>query len=110
MTAGRRNRKIVIQKAGAPVDDGYNTVPGGWADFATVFAEVRFSKGSERRAAAQEQASAAATFLVLETPAMQQVSVADRIVFDGANWDIVSAIPSQRLGRHREIDAVRALG
>lgn len=102
-----RPYRIVFQRAGAPVDDGMTTVPGAFADFATEMADVRFSKGSERREAAQEGASAPATFIVLSNVKTRSISVTDRIVFDGANWDIVSNIPSREFNAGREIEATR---
>jgi head-tail adaptor len=109
MKAGQRNYKVEFQRAGAPVDDGYNTVPGDWETYCTEWADVRFSKGSERREAAQEGASAAATFLVLSNEKTRAVSVTDRIVFDGSDWDVISNIPSRERNAGREIEAVRRL-
>lgn len=104
-----RPHLIIIERAGAPVDDGYNTVPGGWAEFAREYAAVTFGRGTERRAAAQEQASAAATFHVLSNPKTRDVSVTDRIVFDGGAWDVIGNIPSKKFNEGRDLDAIRAL-
>lgn len=109
MKTGNRNRLIIIERAGPDIDDGYTTKPGEFAEYARAFAEVIFSTGSERREAAQEQASAAATFRVLDNPLTRAVTVKDRISFDGSTWDIQSAVPSKALNDHREITATRSV-
>jgi len=90
MDAGRRDRLITFQRQGAGTDDGYTTQPGAFADYAQAWARVRFGTGQERREAAQERVSMAATFECLWNPTLNAVLETDRIVFDGANWDIVS--------------------
>ncbi len=109
MSASNRNRKVVFQRTGAPVDDGYTTQPGTWADYCTEWAAVSFGTGQERRTAAQESASAPATFSVLANSLTRTLSVTDRIVFDGSNWDITSVVPSRELNAGVDITAVRAL-
>lgn len=100
MTAiGSRDRLIVIERAGLPVEDGYTTNPGEFAEFTRAWAKVLFGTGQERREAAQERASVSATFNVRWTPKLAQVGPADRINWQGI-WDIASAIP---VGRNREI-------
>lgn len=104
-----RPYKIVIEGKTVATDD-YGGEVETWGPYATEFADVRFSKGAERREAAQERASAAATFIVLSNAKTRAISVsAHRIVFDGAAWDIVSNIPSREFNAGREIEAVRAL-
>jgi hypothetical protein len=66
-----------------------------------------FGTGQERREAAQESASAAATFRVLGNAVTEGVTVKDRIQFDGSAWDIISNVPIGRPGEGREITAMR---
>ena len=107
-TDSDRNYKVVFERTGAPVDDGYNEVPGAWVTYCTEWADVRFSKGSERREAAQENASAPATFIVPSNEKTRSISVKDRITYDGGYWDIVSNIASRQFNENREIEAIRA--
>lgn len=109
LDAGRRDRKVIFQRAGAPVDDGYTTTPGEWAEYCRAWASVSFGTGQERREAAQESASVTATFQVLRNSKTSSVSVTDRIVFDGGNWDITSVVPSREFNAGVDITAVRAL-
>ena len=99
-TAGKRSRRIEFQRQGSPTDDGYTTQPGEFAYFTEAFAEVLFGTGQERREAAQEAGSQAATFIVPSTPKIALVGVSDRISGIGAVWDITSIAP---VGLNREI-------
>ncbi|MFZ2995947.1 head-tail adaptor protein [Sphingobium sp.] len=104
--SGRRNKKIVIERAGAPVDDGYTKVPGPWTALCAPHADVFYGSGTEQRQAAQEGASQTASFDVLANSNTRSVSVADRISFDGGYWDITSNVEIER-GAGRRITGVR---
>ncbi len=106
MKAGPRDRKIVIERA-TVTQDAFGGEVKTWVTYAEAWAQVLFNKGSERREAAQEQAAAAATFIVLSDSKTSTVSVTDRILFDGSYWDIFGNIPSRELNAGREIEAVR---
>lgn len=105
MRAGPRNRKIRIERF-VTTQNAYNEDIETWLEHCSAFAEVKFGTGTERREAAQESATAPATFRVLHTPFTSVVTGKDRIVFDGSFWDISSAVP---LGFNEgvEITAVR---
>jgi len=96
---GKRTRRILIQRATATTDD-YGAEVQTWGAYAETFAEVLFGTGQERREAAQEAASAPATFIVPWTPLLAAVAVKDRISALGGTWDITSAIP---VGLNKEI-------
>lgn len=89
MKANRPHR-IVIQRAGTPVDDGYTTTPGEWAEWCQEYAAIYYGNGTEQRQAAQEQAAQTATFEVLSNDKTRAVSVGDRVVYGGGNWDITA--------------------
>ncbi|MGK2908748.1 MAG: head-tail adaptor protein [Sphingobium sp.] len=108
MNPGDFKYKVVFQRTGAPTDDGYTTQPGAWADYCTEWAAVSFGTGQERREAAQEAGSAAATFQVLSNAKTGALSVTDRISFDGSMWDLTSIVPSREFGAGFDITAVRA--
>lgn len=105
-TAGKRNRRVLIERYTATTDD-YGAEVQTFAAYADTFAEVLFGTGQERREAAQEVGAQPATFIVLSNPKTAAVTVRDRIVFDGANWDITSNVPVG-LNRERHITAVRS--
>lgn len=104
--AGRRNRRIVIQRATKTSDDHGEDVPS-WATWCSPFANVRFGTSAERRSAASEQGSQAATFRVLATAKTRDVTVQDRITFDGGVWDIEGIAPIDRT--EVEFTAVRQI-
>jgi head-tail adaptor len=109
MQPGERNRKVIFQRTGPPTDDGYTMQPGAWEAYCIEWASVSFGTGQERREAAQESASASATFQVLRNSKTAALSVTDRIVFDGSTWDIISVVPSREFNAGVDITAVRAL-
>lgn len=109
MTAGSRPHIITIQRKTVILDElGGETAT--WAELGREYASVRHGSAQERREAAQEQASQTATFGVLSNAMTRSISVTDRIVWDGSEWDIVGAAPSIQLNAGTEITAVRAVG
>lgn len=106
MRAGQRNRRITIERA-TFTRNALNEKVETWISYADAFAEVIFGTGQERREAAQESATAAATFRVLDTQLTRVVTTRDRISFDGTYWDITSVVPLG-FNEGREITAVRA--
>ena len=106
MTAGARNRRITIQRATVVADDHGGEIET-WGEYCKAWARVIFQPGQERREAAQEQASAVATFSVLANSLTNAVKATERIVFDGSDWDVVSNIPSRQFHAERDIEAVR---
>ncbi|AHE52632.1 phage head closure protein [Sphingomonas sanxanigenens] len=106
--AGARNRRIRFERAEV-TQDAFGGEVRTWVKLCDAWAHVIFAKGAERREAAQERAAAAATFIVLHNPRTRDISVTDRIIFDGASWDIVSNIPSRDFNAEREIEAVRGV-
>ncbi|WP_158014073.1 phage head completion protein [Sphingomonas sanxanigenens] len=109
MNNGRRNRLIRVERATITTNN-YNEEVQTWGPLVSAWARVIFAKGTERREAAQEQAQAAATFIVLANSDTAGISVEDRIVFDGSNWNVTSNIPSEEFNAEREIEAVRDVG
>lgn len=98
--AGRRNRRIVFERPTRTTNAHGQEVEGEPEVLAEVWAEVRFGTGDERRQAAQEAGSQAATFVCLWFPALAAVTLKERIAFDGSHWDILNIVP---MGLNREI-------
>ena len=106
MTSGRRDQLITLERA-TTVQDEYGEEASTWTTLGTEWADVNWGRGDERRQAAMEQGSQPATFNVLDNPMTRAVSLKDRIVLDGQNWDIESNVPGKKRGE-RDITAVRA--
>jgi head-tail adaptor len=88
MGAGQRNKLIVFQRSEVTTDDYGGSIPGAPAEFTRAMARVRYGTAQEKREAAQESASQAATFECALTPKLSEVAMTDSIGFDGSAWDI----------------------
>lgn len=100
MDPGQRDSLITFQRGVVTSSDYGETID--WTNPTTVttaWARVRYGTGQERREAAQERASQAATFECEWSATLAGVLVTDRIRFDSDTWDIISKAP---LG-HKEI-------
>lgn len=99
MDPGQRESLVTFQR-GTPTGDDYT--PEGtvsWSTLTTAWARIRYGTGQERREAAQERATQAASFECEWSTELASVIPTDRISFESEAWDIVSKAP---LG-HREI-------
>jgi len=111
MRAGKRQFRIVFQRAtegtstlGVEVDDA-------WEEIEQAKAAISWGSGAERREAAAENASQTATFRVLSTVALRGVTPRDhRIVYEGVGWDITGIAPVGDLHREIEFTATRSRG
>lgn len=92
MTAGRRSNLVTLQRYTATQDD-YGEEVQTWADYGTEWAAVFYGAGAERRQAAMEQGSQAATFEMLGNASTRALTLKDRISLDGAAWDITNIAP-----------------
>ena len=108
MDPGRRQHLIVIERA-SRIDDGY-TQTLDWenaTEVARPWVSGEYGCGAERREAAQERADQTATFKADWNPTLEGVVPTDRLTFDGAAWDITSAV-TVGLNRERHLTAVRS--
>ena len=99
MKAGDRPHLVRIQRATTATDD-YGQGEQTWHDLATGWARVRYGTGQERREAAQENASQAATFEFDWNPTLAAVKPSDRLYVFDTVWDVASAVT---IGGNREV-------
>lgn len=92
MNSRRRNRKIAIERFTATQNDYGEEVPT-WSQLGTAWAEVKFGSGREKREAAQEAASQAATFDMVRNATTAAITIKDRLSFEGM-WDVQGISPS----------------
>lgn len=92
LAVGKRNRKVVFERATLVANDFNEQIPV-WSDYDTEWANVSYGTGQERRQAAQEQVQATATIWVPWNNKTKRLRETDRAIFDDATWDIVSAVP-----------------
>jgi head-tail adaptor len=88
---GDRPHLVSVQRASVTVDTYGNETPG-WGALTTAWARVRYGTGQERREAAQERASQAATFEFDWNPTLAALTPKDRLVVFETAWDIASAV------------------
>lgn len=105
LDAGELDRRIVVERATIETDD-YGGETKSWSQWCNPWAKVTYGRADERRQAAQEEASLAATFRVRANVKTSDIKTTDRIVYDNAMWDISSNVPFNRTAR--DITAIRA--
>lgn len=96
MNRGQFDRQVTFQRGTAVADDYTSQGTTTWADLENAWARVRFGTAQEKREASQEVGTQSATFEVIPTNALLAVSLKDRIIFDGSEWDITEAAPLER--------------
>lgn len=88
MDAGKRDRLITFKQATTTTNDYGEEIPSGETTLATAWARVKFGPAGEKREAAQEGASQAATFEVDPSAALLAVPMTAFIEYDGSEWDL----------------------
>jgi len=92
---GERAWLVKFQRATA-VADTYGQEMPTWADHTSAWARVRFGLAAEKRMAAQEGGQQSATFECVPTTLLLAVTLKDKIIFDGSDWDIAEVAPLDR--------------
>lgn len=95
MSATQRTELIIIQRGTATANE-YNESEFVWATYATLRARVRFGTAQEKREAAQEGGSQAATFECIRSSVTEAVTLKDRISYLGSFWDLTETAPLDR--------------
>jgi head-tail adaptor len=101
-----RDKRITIERATTTRDE-MNAPVEVWGEYIKRWASISFGTGQERRQAAQESGSQAATFRMPSDNQTRTLTIRDRIQFMDAAWDITSVVP---FGSNEGVDvtAVRA--
>jgi head-tail adaptor len=105
--AGERIHQLEFQRRNVARDEMGLEVPGEWTLITRTRAKILHGTGNERREAAGERATIAATFMVNSSPALRTVTEEDRFLWDGQPWDIHSIAP---IGRNVRIDFTATAG
>lgn len=91
MTAiGERDKRIEFQRRTVVENALGGEDEVSWPPIEKAWAKVLFGTGAERREAAVERSSQAATFDVAASSKRRTVTAGDRILFMGRGWDITS--------------------
>lgn len=105
MKKGRLKDRITIERYSEIGKDTLNQPIVDWTVFTRAWAETFYGNGGEQRAAAQTDATQAASFEMQSNAKTRSVSVGDRVDFANGKWDIRSIAPIGRDGI--KINAVR---
>lgn len=100
--AGSLDRRITIQRATMTTNDFNEAVPA-WADLCEVWAARRDVSDGEKLAAGGIGAALATRFVVRSSNDTRTVTAMDRIVHEGATWQ-VTGVKEADLGRRRYIE------
>ena len=87
--SSERTERIVVERASA-TRDSHNEPVENWAELGRAYAAVRWGSGQERIENQQRAGVQAATFTVAGHAAMRAATIRDRIVYRGAEWNIVA--------------------
>lgn len=103
MRAGKLDRRLTIRRYQKTGTNAFNEPVMAWSDVVTVWAQQRPERGSERFAAAQVNGTAVMTFHIRFRG---DLTVRDRIVYEGTEYEIVA--PPREIGRRvvTEIDCI----
>jgi len=103
MRAGKLDRRIEIHRLTETGRTAFNEPVLSWSKVATVWAQQRPDRGTERFAAAQVNGAAVLSFHIRYRADLTEK---DRIVYEGRTYEIVA--PPREIGRRSvtEIDCV----
>ena len=105
MSGLKLDRRITFRRA-TLVDDGYGMVET-WADHGTpVWASMHHASDAEKWRAAQVQATISTRFKVRYSAFTADITPKDRLVFEGAEYDITAAKEVDGRRRWVEISGV----
>ena len=106
MSIGRRDHLVTL-KGYTVEQDAYGQEIQTATTLGQEWAAIFYGRGDERRQAAMEQGSQAATFQMLANPLTRALTVKDSIEFEG-KWDIKAIAPDMPKRGYIEVTAVRA--
>ena len=88
MPAGKRDRRITIQRATITQDPGSGENVETWGTLATVWAEKADVSDRERLAAGEVQAELTTRFRILYSDTVADVGPTDRVMYAGRTYNI----------------------
>lgn len=107
MKAGNLDRRVTIQREGAPTDNGIEETDGVLADYATRWASWKPANGREVFENLGREAKAGGTFWLRYDSETAAIEETDKVLFDGRLWDIIGI---QEIARREGIELIVAAG
>lgn len=96
MDAGKLDRRVTLQRKGVDTDDGYQTVPGDWADLADVWAQFLPLTASERASAGETAAYQKARYRFRKDSSWSDLNAKDGLVDGTQVFDIIGVSEPKR--------------
>ena len=106
--AGRLTKRIRILRQADPVDDGYQTVPGDWAEIGVRRASVKPHNGGEHIDAGGRDGRQIMSFWVRLDGLTRTIRTTDALELAGQRFEIVA--PPLDLGRSGGLEILAAAG
>lgn len=100
MIAGKRDRRIKVQRATSYTRNALGEQIPTWSTIATVWASWRRASARETLAAAEVSAIVTDVFEILWQPALADLGPQDQLLFGGRAYDIADAV---EIGRRNGI-------
>ena len=101
------DRRVVIQRQGAAVDNGYTTKPGDWATLGERWAQLIRSRGREVFENLGIEADVPLTILMRFDALTRTITEKDRLVVEGRAFNLKSVV---EIGRRDGIECVGVAG
>lgn len=102
-SGGELDRRITIRRMIESGRNEFNEKVFSWFDLATVWARRRDATDQERFEAAQVTATLMSRFVVRFSSVTKTVTASDRLLYDGAEWDI-NGVKETAEGRDRFLE------
>ena len=110
MNAGQLDRRVQFQRA-ALINDGLQTVTGPFQSFGSILAASRRDvSDAEKMASGRLQSEVTARFRVRSSEFTRGLLTSDRLICDGATFNILGIKEAEGRGTFLEITAVSACG
>jgi len=103
MKAGALDRSVTILRQGAPVDDGFQTLPGAWGTLAVRKAQRITSRGREVFENQGIDALVPMTFVFRDDSVTRNIVPTDKLLYGLKGYDIKSV---NEIGRRRGVEVV----
>ncbi|MGI9361632.1 MAG: phage head completion protein [Parasphingorhabdus sp.] len=98
INAGDLVHRVMFKRIRYKESSSGSMVPDGFTDICAARAMVNYGRADERRRAGIDSSEAAATIRVRTSAAVRNITAADVIGFDGAEWNITGIVPFGQIG------------
>lgn len=102
MNVGNMDRRIQLQAATLTAN-AYGQKVASWATYATVWAQLKYTSGSEKVEDDQVSSTIKAQFTIRYSTDTAPAKASDRVVYNGDNYEVLYV---QEVGRREGINLI----